>query len=103
MPGGGMGDMGGMDYCSAGTTSPGPPRCGPGIDRAPTRANAEVMTRVSVRSRTTADVNSNDGLIVQMATNAPTDCGHQSLSTSRRAVPKSIQCIPVGTVCDHGI
>ena len=28
--------------------------CGPGIDRAPTRANAKVMTRISVRVRTTA-------------------------------------------------
>ena len=26
-------------------TNPGPPRCSPGIDRAPTRANTEVMTR----------------------------------------------------------
>ena len=35
-------------------TNPGPPRCGPGIDRAPTRTNVEVIKRISVRSRTTA-------------------------------------------------
>ena len=28
-------------------TIPGPPRCGPGIDRAPTRANMEITTGIS--------------------------------------------------------
>jgi hypothetical protein len=39
-----------------GRNNPGPPRCGPGINRAPKWANAKLKTRIGVRSRTAANV-----------------------------------------------